>query len=106
MTKSPSSWFLQILYGEYFECDSYSNFFRLCFKCYGSKNVLYPFHDFVRKGSEVDIKAGQGYDQPSVDHNSAVEDFKNEDHLSDRSFDYESADMEDNEAVSIVSDTD
>lgn len=104
-TKSSS--FLQVLYGEYFECDNCSNFFQLCFKCYGSKNVLHPLHDFIRKGGEVDSSAEQGDDQPAVDENSAAGDLQHEDHSSEHSFAHESADIEDdNESVSVVSDDD
>lgn len=44
---------IQSCYGTYFVCEKCNSFF-LCFKCYNSKEVLHPQHDFEVKFGEKD----------------------------------------------------
>lgn len=45
---------LLFIYGVYFNCATCWDF-DLCFKCYKSKSVIHPHHEFNLKGSEWDM---------------------------------------------------
>ncbi|ROV96753.1 hypothetical protein VSDG_05532 [Cytospora chrysosperma] len=79
------------VYGRYYECNYCVSPFHLCFKCYGSKDVLHPAHDFVQQGGDMNSNEEQADAQLIVDDAIALKGSEHDGNVSEDDLDHEAA---------------